>query len=138
MKIDLYNRLYLVSHFFEPEEETLRLYGSDQVIQEKAYKFSKTLLLYEIHDKLSIVSLNPIEMDTFMFLTNAMDLRYKLDDVTEKAILDELDVDNEAMRKVVIPFLKINLDVDIVLDKISLKGIKSLNKIDKKILKSFK
>ena len=77
-------------------------------------------------------------MDTFMFLTNAMDLRYKLDDVTEKAILDELDVDNEAMRKVVIPFLKINLDADIVLDKISLKGIKSLNKIDKKILKSFK
>jgi hypothetical protein len=40
------------------------------------------------------------------------------------------------MKKVVIPYLKENLNIDVILDKINIKGIESLSSIDREILES--
>lgn len=136
MKFDIYTRLYLAHHKFSSSVENEMFDGCSPVVQNQIIKFAKSLLLFEIHDQLTIVALNDIEKEQFDKFSEMIGVAYDMIDVTEKAILGDLRTSRLAMKKVVIPYLKQNLTVDIVLDKINVKGIDSLSMLDKSILES--
>jgi hypothetical protein len=134
MKFDIYSRLYLAHHKFSSSIENEMFDSCSPVVQTQIIKFAKSLLLYEIHDKLTIVALNEREKEQFENFSEMIGVAYDLIDVTEKAVLGELKTSRLAMKKVVNPYLKRNLTVDLVLDKINIKGIESLSSIDRLIL----
>jgi hypothetical protein len=134
MKFDIYSRLYLAHHKFSSSIENEMFDTCSPVVQTQIIKFAKSLLLYEIHDKLTIVALNEREKEQFENFSEMIGVAYDLIDVTEKAVLGELKTSRLAMKKVVNPYLKRNLTVDLVLDKINIKGIESLSSIDRLIL----
>ena len=134
MKFDIYSRLYLAHHKFSSSIENEMFDSCSPVVQTQIIKFAKSLLLYEIHDKLTIVALNEREKELFDKYSEMIGVAYDLIDVTEKAVLGELKTSRLAMKKVVNPYLKRNLTVDLVLDKINIKGIESLSSIDRLIL----
>lgn len=65
------------------------------------------------------------------------EIYFKHKDITSEVLLGEYDFQGTTIEKYVNEFLEKNLTVDIVLDKISIKGLKSLNERDKIILKNF-
>lgn len=70
-----------------------------------------------------------------ILLENFVKLEYE--DITSDVLMDKYqfkDVDFEIVKK---DYIKNNITLDIVLDKINLKGINSLNDIDKELLESF-
>ncbi len=136
MKFDIYSRLYLAKHNSSSEKEDEMFNGCDPVIQNQVIKFARKLLLHEINDRLTIISLNGSELEDFLKYSDIVGTHYTLTDVTELAILGDLDIDKDSMDNVVLPYLEKNLTVDIILDKINIKGIKSLTKMDKNILKT--
>ena len=136
MKFDIYTRLYLAHHKFTSAIENEMFDSCTPVVQTQIIKFAKSLLLFEIHDQLTIVALNDREKELFDKYSEMIGVSYDMVDVTEKAILGELRTSRLAMKNVVNPYLKRNLTVDIVLDKINIKGIESLSSIDRSILES--
>ena len=71
MKFDIYTRLYLAHHKFSSSVENEMFDGCSPVVQNQIIKFAKSLLLFEIHDQLTIVALNDIEKEQFdKFSTN--------------------------------------------------------------------
>ena len=136
MKFDIYTRLYLAHHKFSSTIENEMFDSCTPVVQTQIIKFAKSLLLFEIHDQLTIVALNDREKELFDKYSEMIGVAYDMVDVTEKAILGELRTSRLAMKNVVNPYLKRNLTVDIVLDKINIKGIESLSSIDRSILES--
>ncbi len=136
MKFDLYSRLYLAHHQFSSDIENELFDNCSPILQTQIIKFSKSLLIFEIHDKLTIVALDDRERNQFEKFSEMVGVAYDLVDVTEKAVLGNLRISRLAIKKVVKPYLEKNLTVDIVLDKINIKGIDSLSSLDRSILES--
>lgn len=136
IKFEINTRLYLAHHKFSSAVETGMFDECSPVVQSQIIKFAKSLLIFEIHDRLTIVALNDREREKFEKFSDMVGVSYDLIDVTEKAVLGELKTNRLAMKKVVIPYLKENLNIDVILDKINIKGIESLSSIDREILES--
>lgn len=136
MKFDIYSRLYLAHHKFSSDIENELFDNCSPILQTQIIKFSKSLLIFEIHDKLTIVALDDRERNQFEKFSEMVGVAYDLVDVTEKAVLGNLRISRLAIKKVVKPYLEKNLTVDIVLDKINIKGIDSLSSLDRSILES--
>ena len=136
MKFDIYNRLYLAHHKFNSYIENEAFDNCSKLVQNEIINFAKSLLLYEIHEQLTIVVLNEREKEQFEKFSELMGVSYDLVDVTEKAILGDLRTSRLAMKKVVNPYLKANLTIDVILDKINIKGIHCLSSLDRRILES--
>ena len=136
MKFDIYSRLYLAHHKFSSDIENEFFDNCSPILQTQIIKFSKSLLIFEIHDKLTIVALDDRERNQFEKFSEMVGVAYDLVDVTEKAVLGNLRISRLAIKKVVKPYLEKNLTVDIVLDKINIKGIDSLSSLDRSILES--
>ena len=88
----------------------------------------------DINEKEAILIMNEIELTEFHRLCKLCDISYELYDITKKVILNEIDFGERILEKYFIPYLKLNLTVDIVLDKINIKGIDNLTEVDKGIL----
>ena len=136
MRFEIDRRLYLAHHKFSSAVENGMFDNCSPVVQSQIIKFAKSLLIFEIHDRLTIVALNDRERERFEKFSDMVGVSYDLIDVTEKAVLGELKTSRLAMKKVVNPYLKENLNVDVVLDKINIKGLESLSSIDRDILES--
>jgi hypothetical protein len=87
-----------------------------------------------------MISYFHIDENDFYFIVNILYENYvklEYEDITSDVLMDKYefkDVDFEIVKK---DYIKNNITLDIVLDKINLKGINSLNDIDKELLESF-
>lgn len=87
-----------------------------------------------------MISYFHIDENDFYFIVNILYENYvklEYEDITFDVLMDKYefkDVDFEIVKK---DYIKNNITLDIVLDKINLKGINSLNDIDKELLESF-
>ncbi len=90
---------------------------------------------------------NEYDIDDLSKLYNTLSVKFKMEDITKKVILcDDIntsylsdggfDVSKE-INSLIKDFYKDNVTADDILDKINLKGIKSITKVDKLILKEF-
>lgn len=70
-----------------------------------------------------------------ILLENSVKLEYE--DITFDVLMDKYEFKDEDFEIVKKDYIKNNITLDIVLDKINLKGINSLNDIDKELLESF-
>lgn len=70
-----------------------------------------------------------------ILLENFVKLEYE--DITFDVLMDKYEFKDEDFEIVKKDYIKNNITLDIVLDKINLKGINSLNDIDKELLESF-
>jgi hypothetical protein len=90
---------------------------------------------------------NNYDIDELSNLYDSLGIKFKIEDITKKVILCDhintsyfseqgfdvsIDIDN-----LIKDFYKDNITIDDILDKINLKGIKSITKLDKLILKEF-
>lgn len=90
---------------------------------------------------------NDYDIDDLSKLYDTLSVKFKMEDLTKKVILcDDIntsylsergfDVSKE-INNLIKDFYKENVTVDDILDKINIKGIKSITKVDKLILKEF-
>ena len=87
-----------------------------------------------------MISYFHIEESDFYFIINILCENYvklEYDDITFDVLMDKYEFKDEDFEIVKKDYIKNNTTLDIVLDKINLKGINSLNDIDKELLESF-
>ena len=90
---------------------------------------------------------NDYDIDDLSKLYDTLSVKVKMEDITKKVILgDNINTSYRSERgfnvsreinNLIEEFYKENVTVDDILDKINLKGIKSITNIDKLILKEF-
>lgn len=138
MKFNLHNRLYVANHFFTQEEERELMENCDVVFQREVFNFIKSITYEEIDEVTTVMIMNNTQYNRFLNFSETTGIKYRIEDVTDKVILGELDLGQYITNVIVNPYLQNNLTVDEVLDKINVKGIDSLSDIDNEILKNFK
>ena len=87
-----------------------------------------------------MISYFHIEESDFYFIINILCENYvklEYEDITFDVLMDKYEFKDEDFEIVKKDYIKNNTTLDIVLDKINLKGINSLNDIDKELLESF-
>jgi hypothetical protein len=87
-----------------------------------------------------MISYFHIEESDFYFIINILFENYvklEYEDITFDVLMDKYEFKDEDFEIVKKDYIKNNTTLDIVLDKINLKGINSLNDIDKELLESF-
>ncbi len=89
----------------------------------------------EIDGKLTsyVIAPNNIITNIFLFLRKK-EISFKYENITNKVLLGDIDFKNTKFENDINNFIKDNITIDIVLDKISSKGIISLSILDKEIL----
>ena len=132
--INTFNRIYKVTHLLNRKDEYLILDKLNDEIQSEVSKFVDSIIIGELDDLTSIVIMNEYDFDKFNKLSNRTGIKYIIYDLTESVILSELNFESEIQNNIIIPFLEKNLTSDIILDKINIKGVDSLTKIEKRIL----
>ena len=90
---------------------------------------------------------NEYDIDDLSKLYNTLSVKFKMEDITRKVILgDDINTSylsergfdlSKEINNLIKDFYKENVTTDDILDKINLKGIKSITKVDKLILKEF-
>ncbi len=137
MKIELFNRIYRFDSLHTSSEELSIISKLDGRIKQEICEFVNSLRGGEVHDMLSIFIMNEHEMRNFKKFTEITGIYYKITDITSDVILGDYNTMRESIADEIINiFLKENLTSDIVLDKINIKGIGSLSRIDLDILES--
>lgn len=134
IKFDTFSKFYKLTHDYTPEQEEIILEELSFDLRQKVFEFLETIYFKEILDNLSICIFNSTQLDRFNKLMNLTGITYHVEDITNQVILDEVKFDDATYLSMVKPFLMSNLTSDIVLDKISIKGISSLSEVDKLIL----
>ena len=87
-----------------------------------------------------MISYFHIDESDFYFIINILCENYvklEYEDITFDVLMDKYEFKDEDFEIVKKDYIKNNTTLDIVLDKINLKGINSLNDIDKELLESF-
>jgi hypothetical protein len=87
-----------------------------------------------------MISYFHIDENDFYFIVNILYENYvklEYEDITFDVLMDKYEFKDEDFEIVKKDYIKNNITLDIVLDKINLKGINSLNDIDKELLESF-
>jgi hypothetical protein len=137
MKIELLNRIYRFDSKYTSSEEYSMVLKLDVREQQDIYEFVKSLRGGEIKDMVSIFIMTDYEISNFNKFSELTGISYKITDITSDVILGDYDSNNHSITEEIISeFLKDNLTTDIILDKINIKGIESLSKIDLEILES--
>ncbi len=134
MNLNLFNKIYMAKSSMTREEELECLEKCGPTLQEEISKFLDDVLYDDIDDNTSVIVLNSYQYDKFRNYCDLSGINYKIEDVTSKVIFGELEFDDVVKEFVINPYLSENLTTDIVLDKISAKGIDSLTDLDKEVL----
>ena len=137
MKLDLYNKVYEITSLLGPVEEHHLLLKCDINTQRGVFNFYKSLTIGEVNDMLSICVMNDAELSTFNKFSELLGIGYIIKDVTVDVVLGKFKTDEYITNTIINPFLEDNLSIDMILDKINIKGINRLSEIDKKILHNF-
>ena len=137
MKIDLFNRIYRFDSLHTSSEELSIISKLEDRLKQEICEFVYSLRGGEVHDMLSIFIMNEHEMRNFKKFTEITGIYYRITDITSDVILGDYNTMRESIADEIInTFLKENLTPDIILDKINIKGIGSLSKIDLEVLES--
>lgn len=137
MKLNLFNRVYMAKNSMSKKQEEKALQECSPNLREEISNFLDDVLHDDIDDRTSIVVLNKYQYDKFIKYCELTGITYKIKDITNDVIFGDIELDDVITEFIINPYLESNLTTDIVLDKISVKGIESLNDIDKKILSIF-
>lgn len=128
----------------------LRIYESDERLKDIENSLSK-----EIIEKIDNINVNSYDMRisenelisyfyideidlyfiTDIFYENSV--RFDYEDITFNVIIDKYKFNDSEFELFKKDYIKNNITLDIVLDKINIEGIKSLSEIDLNLLKSF-
>ena len=136
MKVESVNRIYRFDSEYTSSEEFSMVSKLDVRVQQDIYEFVNSLRGGEIKDMISIFIMDGYEMVKFNKFSEITGIYYKITDITSDVILGDYDFDDSTSTEIINTFLKENLTSDIILDKINIKGIGSLSKIDLEILDS--
>jgi hypothetical protein len=137
MKLDLYNKVYEVTSLLDSTEEHHLLLKCDIKNQRDIFNFYKSLTIGEVSEMLSICAMNDAELSTFNKFSELTGIEYIIKDVTVDVVLGNFKTDEYITNTIINPFLEDNLSIDMILDKINIKGINGLSEVDKKILNNF-
>ena len=89
----------------------------------------------EIDGKLTSFVIAPSHIMTNIFLfLRKKEISFKYENITNKVLLGDIDFKNTKFENDINNFIKNNITIDIVLDKINSKGMKSLSSLDKEVL----
>lgn len=132
--MELYTKIYEVRNLLDRETEYHIMMDCDIEVKRQCYTFHKGVKTLDIDDMSSVCILNDSQLSNLNKLMDLTGIRYALNDITDCSILGEYISDREDINLFISDFLEENLTVDMVLDKINLKGIDSLSDIDKNIL----
>jgi hypothetical protein len=81
--------------------------------------------------------MNDAELSTFNKFSELLGIEYIVKDVTVDVVLGKFKTDEYITTTIINPFLEDNLSIDMILDKINIKGINGLSEVDKKVLHNF-
>lgn len=137
MKLDLYNKVYEINNLLGPVDEHHLLLKCGINTQRDVFNFYKSLTIGEVSEMLSICVMNDTELSTFNKFSELLGIGYIIKDVTVDVVLGNFKTDEYITNTIINPFLEDNLSIDMILDKINIKGINGLSEIDKKILDNF-
>lgn len=137
MKLDLYNKVYEINNLLDPVDEHNLLLKCDINTQRDVFNFYKSLTIGEVSEMLSICVMNDTELSTFNKFSELLGIGYIIKDVTVDVVLGNFKTDEYITNTIINPFLEDNLSIDMILDKINIKGINGLSEVDKKVLHNF-
>lgn len=137
MKLDLYNKVYEINNLLDPVDEHNLLLKCDINTQRDVFNFYKSLTIGEVNEMLSICVMNDAELSTFNKFSELLGIGYIIKDVTVDVVLGNFKTDEYITNTIINPFLEDNLSIDMILDKINIKGINGLSEVDKKVLHNF-
>jgi hypothetical protein len=137
MKLDLYNKVYEITSLLGPVEEHNLLLKCDINTQRDVFNFYKSLTIGQVNEMLSICVMNDAELSTFNKFSELLGIEYIVKDVTVDVVLGKFKTDEYITNTIINPFLEDNLSIDMILDKINIKGINGLSEVDKKVLHNF-
>lgn len=86
---------------------------------------------------ISYVYIKETDLDFFLSLFYNNNIKFDYTDITFDVMIDDQKFDDVDFTSLKYDYIKNNLTVDIVLDKINIKGINSLSEIDKLVLNHF-
>lgn len=132
---DTTKRIYKITNASTREEESNILDNIDESIQFEIFQFFETLRVYDVDYSTEIMIMNDHEFERYCHYNKMTGINDTPIDITDDLILGKLVFNDPIMNGIVIPFLKDELNVDIVLDKINIAGVQSLNSMDHKVLK---
>lgn len=136
IQLDLYSRIYEIKGLYDYEKLNDMFSKYDDDVKREIVAFNENITKVEIDEKLIICIFNPIDLEKFNRLSDITGIPYILTDITEDIYLGRYDADDDVFSDLIVPFLKENMTIDMVLDKINLVGLENLSEIDKEVLKS--
>jgi hypothetical protein len=128
----------------------LRIYESDERLKEIENSLSKDII-----EKIDNINVNSYDMrisenelisyfyideNDLYFITDIFyenSVRFDYEDITFDVIIDKYKFNDSEFELFKKDYIKNNITLDIVLDKINIEGIKSLSEMDLNLLKSF-
>ncbi len=129
-----YSKIFFLKSELTDDQIIKKIEDKEHIVKPQIIDFINSISYEDINEKEAILIMNEIELTEFHRLCKLCDISYELYDITKKVILNEIDFGERILEKYFIPYLKLNLTVDIVLDKINIKGIDNLTEVDKGIL----
>lgn len=124
-----FRRVYLATNKVTPDEELEYFQKLPSTLQEEILNYIDSIKHQQLSEDKAIVILSDSEYNELKRISSFCGFGYDLVDITNDVILEQTDQSN-LLRE----FLEDNLTVDIILDKINFKGMKSLSSLDKEIL----
>lgn len=135
----MFTKLYRIVQLHSKQEDDEIMQNMPQALKERCYLASKKIgamtygtpngdVMYALMDELDVANMNEVSA--------IVGFRYELIDVTKEAINGEIEElkTYETLKELIENFLRKNLTINMVLDKINEKGIDSLNDVDREIL----
>lgn len=145
LKITQNNFLICNMRFFK-----LRIYESNERLKEIENSLSKDIIekidninvnSYDIRiSENELISYFYIDENDLYFITDIFyenSVRFDYEDITFDVIIDKYKFNDSEFELFKKDYIKNNITLDIVLDKINIEGIKSLSEMDLNLLKSF-
>lgn len=131
-----YRRVYKIKNDKTSEEEIEALDSVDESTQLKIYEFSKSIKFSAIDGETEVAIMSDDEFKVYEYYNQLTKMYDESIDITDDIILGKVELEDRITKTIIKPFLKSELNKDIILDKINLTGIESLSELDKKILNS--
>jgi hypothetical protein len=134
MKNSIEKSVYKISSNLT-ESENDRIYNSlSRENKKKISELNDIVLNNDVIDEFGhITSYMVCDKDVIDFIVNLFNenaVSYKVEDITKLFLYGQVEIEDKDFQN----FLKENLDIDTILDKINEIGINSLTDLDKKIL----
>ena len=131
-----FNRVYKITNSKSNKEKIETLNSFDPIIQREIYNFAQSIKVLEVDDFTEIAIMNDYEFERYSYYNNLLKVGDRPTDITDDIILGNLFFEEYITNVIINPFLENELNVDMILDKINIKGLENLTLLDHKVLKA--